>query len=412
MIVAAAVYVLLTLSNVKAESHTSSLSVEEGKAVTLRCVFPGGNGSGIQWLTPKGYTSYFNGEKVLKDRRYELVQSSRNKLIIRLSNVTEADEGVYSCLYYSSPVQSKRIRLTVLAAPAPPSLDVTRIPGKRLKEKYLLTCSTSGGRPCPRLSWLIDNHTEVHGHHNRRLESDGRCTAVSDLRISAVTRASSVTCVVRHRTLTPGNLTAAYSFHTEYAVTSTPSAEKYTQGVTSGRKGEDETTEISMPAQNTTDVNTTSATNEVSSTGNETTAENHTTDGADRNVTADIVTFTPSLEDSSLVTGVTTTSDNTTDYDVLSSGRESQRTLILVLVSLMLCVLLVIVHLFLLKLRKAHYSWKKENETSDQTLESTKSRSNNEETSSQSKNVATTTTNATTPVNASHKIQYNTQVSM
>ncbi|KAK1328750.1 hypothetical protein QTO34_012325 [Cnephaeus nilssonii] len=38
-----------------------------------------------------------------------------------------------------------------------------------------------------------------------------------------------------------------------------------------------------------------------------------------------------------------------------------------------------------MKLRKAHVIWKKENEISEYTLESYKSRSNNEETSSQEK---------------------------
>ncbi|XP_056400040.1 cytotoxic and regulatory T-cell molecule isoform X2 [Hyla sarda] len=316
-------YVLLTLSYVTAESPTSSVSVEEGDAVTLRCVFPGGHGSDIQLLTPRGYTSYFNGEKVLKDRRYELVRSSRNKMVVRLSNVTGADEGVYACLYYSSPVQTKRVRLSVLATV-----------------------------------------TELTTTENIRRQSEEDTTP--DVK-------------------------------------------------TSGRGKADETRGTSNPATDTMDANLTIATNETSSTENITAIENtgrYTTGGADRSATADVVTFTSFLEDSTLVTEVTTNTSTTTDYDVQSSKRQSHRTLILVLVSLMLCVLMVIVHLFLLKLRKAHYSWKKENETSDQTLESTKSRSNNEETSSQNKN--TGAANAA-PVNADHKvptIQYNTQVSM
>ncbi|XP_075695290.1 cytotoxic and regulatory T-cell molecule isoform X2 [Rhinoderma darwinii] len=416
------------MTGIHSESHTSRLSVEEGKAVTLRCVFPGGNGSDLQWLTPRGYTSYFNGEKVLKDRRHQLVRYSRNKLIIGLSNITRADDGVYSCLYYSAPVQTKRVRLSVLAAPSPPSIEAIKIPGKGLKEKHLLTCSTSGGRPCPRLTWLIDDHTEVFGHKNVRLESDGRCSVVSTLRVSAASRKSRARCVVRHKTLTPGNLTASYSFHTlsesqitedtrphpSEAVTSTSSVEKYTTANvrTPGRKREHET-----KAPDTTDVNATSRTNEASSTGKVTAAENierSTTDGADGSATAEVVTFTSfSEENSSLETDVNTTAGSkiSTESDVKSFRRESHSTLILVLVSLMLCVLLVIVHLFLLQLRKAHYTWKKENETSDQTLESTKSRSNNEETSSQNRNAAA----AAAPASDNHKvpaIQYNTQVSM
>ncbi|XP_073440957.1 cytotoxic and regulatory T-cell molecule isoform X2 [Dendrobates tinctorius] len=421
MIVVAALNVLLIMSKVKAESHTSSLSVEEGRAVTLRCAFPKCNGSDIQWVTPMGYTSYFNGEKVLKDRRHQLVRSSRTTLTIRLSNVTRTDEGVYSCLCYSAPPQARTVRLSVLAAPSPPSIEVVRIPGKGRKEKYLLTCSTSGGRPCPRLTWLIHDHTEVLGHHTRRMEHGGWCTVVSALRVTAASHTSEVRCVVRHKTLTPGNLTVSYRFHTstdtEAQITDSSShlpsdaatwmpirEESTTHDVkTSGRKIEDGTrVQRSSSSADTPGVNSTNAPDETmtSSSGNATAAESTERKAqgeADGSVTAEVVTFTSFSE------------GNTTDTakNDVKSRRESHRNLVLVLVSLMLCVLLVIVHLFLLKLRKAHYSWKKENETSDQTLESTKSRSNNEETSSQSRNAAA-------PENTKHKIpgiQHNKQMS-
>ncbi|CAJ0953111.1 unnamed protein product [Ranitomeya imitator] len=426
MIVVAALHVLLIMSQVKAESHTSRLSVEEGRDVILRCAFPKCNGSDIQWVTPMGYTSYFNGEKVLKDRRHQLVGSSQTTLIIRLSNVTRADEGVYSCLCYSAPLQARTVRLSVL--------EVVRIPGKGRKEKYLLTCSTSGGRPCPRLTWLIHDHTEVLGHHTHRLEHGGRCTAISALRVTAVSHTSEVKCVVRHKTLSPGNLTASYRFHTSStdseahvtdssrhlpsaAVTWTPTREESTTRdvKTSGREREDGTRVqgSSSPAV-TPGVNPTNAPDETPSSGNATAAESterNASGAADGSVTGEVVTFTSFSEGFSLFITDLTPTRNTTDIakNDVESRRESHRNLVLVLVSLMLCVLLVIVHLFLLKLRKAHYSWKKENETSDQTLESTKSRSNNEETSSQSRNTAAPAENT------KHKIpgiQYNTQVSL
>ncbi|XP_077105598.1 cytotoxic and regulatory T-cell molecule isoform X2 [Ranitomeya variabilis] len=434
MIVVAALHALLIMSQVKAESHTSRLSVEEGRDVILRCAFPKCNGSDIQWVTPRGYTSYFNGEKVLKDRRHQLVGSSQTTLIIRLSNVTRADEGVYSCLCYSAPLQARTVRLSVLAAPSSPSIEVVRIPGKGRKEKYLLTCSTSGGRPCPRLTWLIHDHTEVPGHHTHRLEHGGRCTAISTLRVTAASHTSEVRCVVRHKTLSPGNLTASYRFHTSStdteahvtdssrhlpsaAVTWTPTREESTTHDvnTSERKREDGTrVQGSSSPADTPGVNPTNAPDEMPSSGNTTATESterNASGAADGSVTGEVVTFTSFSEGFFLFITDVTPTRNTTDItkNDVESRRESHRNLVLVLVSLMLCFLLIIVHLFLLKLRKAHYSWKKENETSDQTLESTKSRSNNEETSSQSRNAAAPAENT------KHKIpgiQYNTQVSL
>ncbi|KAK2499656.1 hypothetical protein MC885_005412 [Smutsia gigantea] len=66
--------------------------------------------------------------------------------------------------------------------------------------------------------------------------------------------------------------------------------------------------------------------------------------------------------------------------------RRKSGILLLTLVSFLIFVLLIIVQLFIMKLRKAHVVWKRENEISEHTLESYKSRSNNEETSSQEKN--------------------------
>nr|KAF6464652.1 cytotoxic and regulatory T cell molecule [Rousettus aegyptiacus] len=87
--------------------------------------------------------------------------------------------------------------------------------------------------------------------------------------------------------------------------------------------------------------------------------------------------------------------EQTTQNPDLTTGANFQYTglmrkksgiLLLTLVSFLIFILFIIVQLFVMKLRKAHVIWKKENEISEHTLESYKSRSNNEETSSQEKN--------------------------
>uniref|UniRef100_A0A9L0SB04 Cytotoxic and regulatory T cell molecule n=1 Tax=Equus caballus TaxID=9796 RepID=A0A9L0SB04_HORSE len=67
-------------------------------------------------------------------------------------------------------------------------------------------------------------------------------------------------------------------------------------------------------------------------------------------------------------------------------ARKKSGILLLTLVSFLIFILFIIVQLFIMKLRKAHMIWKRENEISEHTLESYKSRSTNEETSSQEKN--------------------------
>ncbi|KAM6158659.1 cytotoxic and regulatory T-cell molecule [Rhynchocyon petersi] len=86
--------------------------------------------------------------------------------------------------------------------------------------------------------------------------------------------------------------------------------------------------------------------------------------------------------------GTTQNPDLTTEANPKSVALISKKSgiLLLTLVSFLIFVLFIIVQLFIMKLRKAHVIWKKENDISDHTLESYKSRSNNEEASAQEKN--------------------------
>ncbi|NXA51051.1 CRTAM protein, partial [Nothocercus julius] len=66
-----------------------------------------------------------------------------------------------------------------------------------------------------------------------------------------------------------------------------------------------------------------------------------------------------------------------TEQDLKNEGIKKEKNLLLpVLVAALIFVLLVIVSLFMRKLKKAHGLWKRENDASEQTLESYKSRSN------------------------------------
>ncbi|XP_063799792.1 cytotoxic and regulatory T-cell molecule isoform X2 [Pseudophryne corroboree] len=402
-----------------AEFHASRLAATEGGTVTLRCKFPRGDHSAMQWLTPRGYVAFLNGEKVLKDRRFQLVRHLRNTLIIRLSNITIADSGVYTCFYFSSPVQSQKVEVTVLAVPSQPVIEVTHIPGRARKDEYAIHCRTVGSWPCPRLTWLVDgSHTEVFGNKNNTIDSDGkRCAASSTLRINAYTHTSTAICVVRHRTLSSGNLTASFMFSVLSTVTESPITQR-------------EMTAQAFP--HSTDA----AASAPSSERRPTLSPDAPTGGAGEGASAGTVTLTAIAERNTLGSDIivtsghgtteavtlillpegntisgtdedTTTKDNKNiSSDLDAFRRKSDSTLVLVLVSLMICVLLVIVHLFLMKLKKAHSMWKKENETSDQTLDSTKSKCN-EDATGQAKNVCLVTTSQNVT-----GIQYNNQVSI
>ncbi|XP_053308354.1 cytotoxic and regulatory T-cell molecule [Spea bombifrons] len=321
------------------------VSVAEGGAVTLRCVFPGGDGSAMQWVTPAGFAIFFNDQRVLRDRRFQIVRHLKNNLILRLADATIADEGIYTCIQYSSPARTRRVNVSVLAVPSKPLLDFSQIPGRNGEFYSVLTCFTFGCKPPPEITWLIDNSTEVFGETELSFEDNGKkCNATSSLRIRAASSSSRATCILRHDALRRGDLTAAFVFRAPPAET-----------------------------QTTTPITTATSPRAASpSSSQDTLLYTEISPGTDFSLTPDKETTGRSNETQRVPPAA-------------EAGRRSGGVLVLVLVALMVCVLLVIVHFFLVKLRKQHTEWKKENEISDQTLESTKSRSNNDDVSNQTK---------------------------
>ncbi|XP_068098807.1 cytotoxic and regulatory T-cell molecule-like isoform X2 [Hyperolius riggenbachi] len=420
MVLCALLCVLGSLLSVEAITPTL-LSVEEGKTVKLKCVFPRSDGSAMQWLTPRGYVAFFNTERVLKDKRFQSIKSSRNRLIIHILNVTREDEGIYTCYQYSQPMKIKLINVTVWAAPSKPIIDVTHVSGRYFKNEMLLNCSTSGGKPNPKITWLL-GHTEVSGNNKVTFEGTGKkSTLSSTLRVKSFTCRSTVSCIVRHRSLSSGNYSTTFHFSSLYAVTEfqdllrnhqmteplqsteVPSSMTFPEntgtqkngGAVTNRDEQNITTEVAhstvSPESSTATRNGVAATKRVEENGN-----------------TEVARSTVFLGSSTAVrNGVTATKkvDENANTDSEASKLKSNRTTILVLVSLMIGILLVIVHLFFIKLRKAHSTWKKENENSDQTLESNKSRSNNDDVSGQARSGHAPSQNSTA-------IQYNTQVSL
>uniref|UniRef100_A0A803JYE3 Cytotoxic and regulatory T cell molecule n=1 Tax=Xenopus tropicalis TaxID=8364 RepID=A0A803JYE3_XENTR len=428
---------MLLLCFLTAEFHTTHVYVEEGKAATLKCVFPGDDEYPLQWLTSRGFVAFFNDQKVLKDRRYELVSHSKDELIIRLSNITMQDEGIYTCLHYSSPVQNKTVSITVLAIPSKPVVDLYNIHGKSSENHIILNCSTSGSKPPPEMTWLIDDSMEVFGEYltlnqlmfrkmsfseqtlfsplffylsskgetKHRFEGNGKtCNTTSTLRIKAFKNSSTVKCILRHKALQDGNLTASFIFQNPPYTTE---AEVPARNLITSqfpfhiRENESLSPFLNQNTSNAS-VETTSNFNETSHNTSITVATTTSLQFTDGNTakhkktgnytTGDSASLSPFSEQNASNSYMETTiSYNdatnqpfTSEFEV--SARTSNIVLIWVAVTLMISFLMIIVHLFFLKLKKAHAEWKKENETSDQTLESTKSRSNNEDATNQQKN--------------------------
>ncbi|XP_077619194.1 cytotoxic and regulatory T-cell molecule [Crocuta crocuta] len=328
-------------------NHTETVTVEEGQTLTLKCVISQGKTTSLQWLAPSGFTIFFNEHPALKNPKYQLLHHSAHQLSIRVLNVSQQDEGVYKCLRYSSNVRTKEVKVIVLATPSMPIVEASVTRMQNGKKHVTLKCSTVRSKPPPQITWILGNDIELYGETHHEFETDGKkCNSSSTLRVHTYSKNSTADCIIRHTGLQGRKLVAPFRFE-----------DLVTDPETASDAPEKSSPSSAVPQQPTSTVAV---------------VEGSNTTEIDKEE-KDQTTQDPDL----------TTEANLQYVGVI---RRKNGILLLTLVSFLIFILFIIVQLFIMKLRKAHVVWKKENEISEHTLESYKSRSNNEETSSQEKN--------------------------
>ncbi|NXN07233.1 CRTAM protein, partial [Indicator maculatus] len=284
----------------------------------------------LQWLNPHGFVIFLNNQRALRDQRYKLLHHSTEELSIQLSNVTVQDEGVYKCFCYGIPFKSKNKTVEVLAAPSHPVLEVSQ----DTERSITLSCYTQGCKPQPQITWLLDNGIELPGDTKHKLEADGKKWSTSStLRVLAYGPNSTASCIIHHPALREEKLMLSFQFE-------------------------------DLPR-----------TAHLSGcTGPEVTASAAGEEGLAGSSTSHV----PNGMTSHHQTRHKHTSASFTEGDLKSEGvKKKEKNLLLpILVAALIFALLIIVLLFMRKLKKAHGVWKRENDVSEQTLESYKSRSN------------------------------------
>uniref|UniRef100_A0A8B9QHJ0 Cytotoxic and regulatory T cell molecule n=1 Tax=Apteryx owenii TaxID=8824 RepID=A0A8B9QHJ0_APTOW len=343
------------------EVDSETVTLKEGEDLNLHCSLGSDDSSARQWLNPHGFVIFLNTQRGLRDQRYKLIHYSNKELSIRLSNVTVHDEGIYKCFYYGALFKTKNETVEVLAAPSKPVVEASQDTEKGIT----LSCYTKGSKPQPRITWQLDNGIELPGDTKHKLEADGKkWTTTSTLTVLAYRPNSTSSCVVHHEVLREEKLTASFRFEsfTRTALKNICTVFRTVlpfSPVTTAKSDLKSSTAFSLsyPQYNVFLF--------ISpGTG---TAFNGT-------VTEELYR----TEASPLSENLTVISTITFKQDLKSEGiKKKEKNLLLpILVAALIFVLLIIVLLFMRKLKKAHGLWKRENDTSEQTLESYKSRSN------------------------------------
>ncbi|XP_014112789.1 PREDICTED: cytotoxic and regulatory T-cell molecule [Pseudopodoces humilis] len=414
-----------------------SVTLKEGENLNLHCTFStpsnNNNNSTLQWLNPHGFTIFLNTQRVLRDQRYKLLRYSKDELSIQLSNVTVQDEGIYSCFYYSRYFQSNSHNVEILAAPSPPVLEISQDEGRGIK----LSCYSQGSKPQPQISWLLDNGIELPGDTRHQLGADGKKWSTSStLRMLSCSPKATASCIIQHPALRAQRLMA--TFHCQDlpstgckqptrlpedaefpspsenpAGSSSPENPAGTSPSASPENPEDssssaspENPEVSSPSaspENSEDSSFSASpkdpavpsstpaqpnlTGFTSKGPEETTAAeelggssssgglNGTETAASGNGTEEEPprTEVPPPREKITVISTLTLEQNPESKSIV---KKEKNLLLPILVAALIFVLLIIVLLFMAKLKKAHGVWKRENDVSEQTLESYKSRSN------------------------------------
>uniref|UniRef100_A0A8C5KKG2 Cytotoxic and regulatory T cell molecule n=1 Tax=Jaculus jaculus TaxID=51337 RepID=A0A8C5KKG2_JACJA len=327
-------------------NHRETITVEEGQQLILKCVTSLMRNASLQWLAPSGFTIFFNEHPALQSSKYHLLHYSATQLTISVSSITLQDEGVYRCLRYSHSVSTKEVRVVVLATPFKPTMEALVVRGQNGKKLVVLKCSTQRSKPPPQITWLLGSGMEIHSGTHHEFETDGKkCNSTSTLVVHTYGKNSTVSCVIQHKGLRGRKLVVPFQF----------------EDLDDDQETASDATDQSSPSSQHSQLPRST----VSVMENSSVAEIEEEEKEQTTRDPDLTT--------------------TASAQSIGLTRRGSGILLLTLVSFLIFILFIIVQLFIMKLRKAHVIWKKENEISEYTQESYRSRSNNEETSSQEK---------------------------
>nr|XP_015193211.1 PREDICTED: cytotoxic and regulatory T-cell molecule [Lepisosteus oculatus] len=393
-----------------------NVTVMEGETLVLNCTVDSGDRSHLEWKNPRGFVVFFNNMKALRDKRYKIATWSPSEFTVTLSNVTTGDGGLYKCLHYIHPVTTKAVNVTVIGRPA---LEMREDKGRKI-----IKCTAEASYSPYRISWLIEGGLELDTYSQDHCdEKTAKCTSMGTLVIRSQKSRVTVECIVRHEALNnaqpylKASLTVEKSYDKGLLSTSTVGYSTSTEATAATLS---ETATVLSSSTETEEKGLSSTSTEEYSMGSSppsvltqetitrlpetattalstdfTSTSNHQTPETDIHEITRNYTYTAATNETytSSVPAATELAEGnaTTNSSVEAEGHDGARrskngTMLIVLVTVLIACLLVVVLFFVTKLKKAHAQWKKENEDWDQSLESNKSKSSNDDKGQERKN--------------------------
>ncbi|XP_056450616.1 cytotoxic and regulatory T-cell molecule isoform X2 [Gadus chalcogrammus] len=377
-----------------------SVTLMKGSTLTLSC--PLDNANSAEWQNPHGIM-FFKHDKGIKDRRFRIEKLSSKWFDISVSDVTFKDGGDYRCTLYGSVVTTKVFRVTVLG------------PVQLFKIKTgIVKCSAGASNLPPNIFWQIGDAIQIHAKpHYTYKNHSGKHNSEELLRFKAL-KTDKLCCIVMQPHLNTEPLMNCVKVRatskrnppktTTWSPTE-PQGSTDLQSMTTTWPEKDQSTEVTMKAINlikaspeaTTLEATASKTVSMRDIPSAVDQSQGATDSWRGTIPETVVStgWTPSTsvahvpvtespdKNITVYTSHNSTEGNRTKGNLEEmekrSGEKANGTLLIFLVTCLIVALSVVVLFLAIKLRRAHIHWKRENEDSDPSIESNKSKSSDEE---------------------------------
>ncbi|XP_053703599.1 cytotoxic and regulatory T-cell molecule [Synchiropus splendidus] len=367
-------------------------TVWKGQTVTFSCPGTKVDGSTLEWTDPRG-VKMFDHSHALTNPRYTIIERSKNKFAFTISDVNFKDGGNYTCSRHSSCLKRKVVEVVVLGKP---KMRITRVGGKTY-----VHCSAEGSHQPPHISWKFNSGPEFSGSH--QVTRRGKKYVSTDvLRVKATNRASELRCFAQHPSLPSQTVMDSVTVVRKPSKAAARSQTRTTSDATTAKMDSTATELTSLPPEVSSNSPPLSTTHDFPTTS--------------LNANYPVETFTsflfstrPAFASTLPVTENNSTGANATDETFVSetthgimsnvtgqandtdSHNNQQKyveasnnsSLLIFLVTCLILALLVTVIFIAVKLRRAHITWKKDNEVSDPSEESSKSKTSQEEKNSQ-----------------------------
>ncbi|XP_070773882.1 cytotoxic and regulatory T-cell molecule isoform X2 [Enoplosus armatus] len=365
------------------------VTVMQGQTVNLRCPVTNGLKTDVDWKNPGGHVMFFNHNTGVKNKRYSIVKLTESEFTASISDVTFKDGGNYTCIQYDRRTTERKVEVTVLGRP---EMSVEKNGGE-----FVIKCSAAGNHYPPQIFWKLDHGPELLPY--AQVLREGQTYVSTDvLHVSSVESRVAVKCLVRHPALRSRplmNFVKVGRDSTKHRRTTTTSAPTPQPGGSPTtwrpRRGRTAahlaTTGANGPSPEGSPRSSAAPPNRLlsSATGGAPTGSHRGASGSTRRGNDTTSNATSTTGRTSETTEDITFSNHTEGNGTGSFNDPKMRTgtqgssLLVFLVTCLIFCLLVVVIFFAIKLRRAHITWKRDNEDSDPSEDSGKSKSSQEE---------------------------------